>query len=107
MYKRALKLVLLKSNSLTVEDYKNLNILTFRNRLFFNKAVCMHDVINGKAPPKITHTFEINRYRHSHTLTFPRPRNNLYKSSFLYSAGNLWNNLPVNLKKTTFKQKPL
>ena len=69
----------------------------------------MHDVINGNAPPKITHTFKINRHRHSHTLTCPRPRNNLYKSSFLYSGSNLWNNLPTNLKnilnKMHFKTK--
>ena len=98
LYKRALKLVLLKSSSLTVSDYKQLNILTFRNRLFFNKAVCMQKVINGNAPPKITQAFKINHYRHNHSLTFPRPRNNLYKSSFLYSGGNLWNNLPVKYK---------
>ena len=105
LYKTALKLVLLKSNSLTVDDYKKLNILTFRNRLFFNKGVCMQGVINGNAPPKITNTFRTNNYRHSHFLTFPRPRNNLYKSSFLYSGGNLWNNLPVNLKCISNKKQ--
>ena len=37
MYKRALKLILLKSSSLTPQDFKQLNILTLRNRLLFNK----------------------------------------------------------------------
>ena len=105
LYKRALKLILLKSGSLAVGDYKNLNILTFRNRLFFNKAVCMHNVINGKAPPKITRAFKTNQHRHSHSLTFPRPRNNLYKSSLLYSGSNLWNNLPVKFKNISNKNQ--
>ena len=98
LYKRAVKLVLLKSSSLTIEDYKQINVLTFRNRLSFNKAVFMQKVVNQNAPPKITKTFKINQHRHNHLLTFPRPRNNLYKSSFLYSGSDLWNKLPQNLK---------
>eukprot|EP00745_Piridium_sociabile_P029258 TRINITY_DN4770_c1_g1_i1.p1 TRINITY_DN4770_c1_g1~~TRINITY_DN4770_c1_g1_i1.p1 ORF type:complete len:119 (+),score=4.58 TRINITY_DN4770_c1_g1_i1:193-549(+) len=103
MYTRALKLVLLKSSSLTTSDFKQLNILTFHNRLFFNKASCMHNVVNNNAPKKIIDTFKTNQFRHNHSLTFPRPRNNLFKSSLLYSGSNLWNNLPSTLKNITSK----
>ena len=109
MHKRALKLILMKSATLTANDYMKLNILPFRKRLLLNKALCMHNVIHGNAPSKITNLFRINEFRHTHSLILPRPHNNLYKSSFLYSGGSLWNNLPSALKciknKTVFKTK--
>lgn len=108
MYKRALKLILLKT-SLAPHDLKQLNILTLRNRLLFNKAVCMHKVSYGNAPVKISSKFIINQYRHNHLYSLPRPRNNLFKTSFLYSGGNLWNGLPREFKQisniNTFKRK--
>ena len=109
MYKRALKLILLKSSSLTPHDYQQLNILTLRNRLLFNKAVCMHKVSYCNAPVKMSSNFVINQYRHNHLYSLPRPRSNLFKTSFLYSGGNLWNGLPCELKHIsnidTFKRK--
>ena len=109
MYKRAIKLVLLKSSSLDSTDYKQTRLLTFHHKLYLNKAMCMHNVINGNSTPKITDMFKQNQFRHNHTLSLPRPRNNIYKSSFLYSGGNLWNNLPEALKiiknKSTFKKR--
>jgi len=105
LYKRAVKLVLLKTSTLTIEDYKQINVLTFRNRLLFNKAVFMQKVVNQNAPPKITKAFKVNQHRHNHLLTFPRPRNNLYKSSLLYSGSDLWNKLPQNLKCIKSKNK--
>ena len=109
MYKRALKLILLKPSSPTPQDFKQLNILTLHNRLLFNKAVCMHKVSNCNAPVKISTKFVINKYRHNHLYSLPRPRNNLFKTSFLYSGGNLWNGLPRQFKHitnvNTFKRK--
>ena len=109
MYKKAVKLVLLKSSSLTTEDYKQQDILPLQDRLTFNKAVFMHNVVNGNAPRKIKDKFQINANRHTHLLSFPRPKNNIFKSSLLYSGGDLWNKLPPSLKsiktKSNFKKK--
>ena len=109
MYKRALKLVLLKSSSLTSEDYKKLNVLSLRNRLFFNKAIHMHNVTYGNAPKKISRKFVINHHRHTHLISLPKPRSNLFKASFMYSGGSLWNNLSKEFtsirNKNTFKKK--
>ena len=109
MYKRALKIILLKPSSLTPEDLKKLNILTLKNRLLFNKAIFMHKVNYGNAPVKISNKFVVNHYRHKHLFSLPRPRNNLFKNSFLYSGGTLWNNLPTKFKLITnldtFKRK--
>ena len=101
MYKRALKIILLKASSLTPQDLKKLNLLTLQNRLMFNKAVSMHKVNYGKAPEKISSKFVVNHHRHKHLFSLPRPRNNIFKNSFLYSGGNLWNNLPTEFKLIT------
>ena len=107
LHKRALKFVLLKSNSLTITDYSQFKTLDLKNRLKYNKLVCMHSVVYGSAPSKIISRFSINKYRHNPMLSFPRPRNNLFKASLLYSGGTMWNNLPQRLKsianKHTFK----
>ena len=107
LHKRALKLVLLKSNSLAITDYSQLKTLNFKNRFKYNKLVCMHSVVYGSAPRNIISRFTINKYRHNHMLSFPRPRNNLFKASLLYLGGTMWNNLPQRLKsianKHTFK----
>ena len=102
-------MILLKSSSLTPQDFKQLNILTLRNRLLFNKAVLMHKVNFDCAPIKISNKFMVNNHRHKHLFAFPRPRNNLFKNTFLYSGGNLWNNLPTEFKTInnidTFKRR--
>ena len=103
LYRRALKLVLLKSSSLSPADYTKLDILPFHERLLFNKYVCMHKIIFGQAPQKIKNKFTTNPNRHSHVLSFPRPRNNMYKSSLMYSGCTLWNCLPLNIKSIASK----
>ena len=107
LHKRALKLVLLKSNQSTITDYSQLKTLDLKNRLKCNKLVCMHSVVYGSAPSNIISRFSINKYRHDHMLSFPRPRNNLFKANLLYSGDTMWNNLPQRLKsianKHTFK----
>eukprot|EP00745_Piridium_sociabile_P005256 TRINITY_DN13198_c1_g1_i9.p1 TRINITY_DN13198_c1_g1~~TRINITY_DN13198_c1_g1_i9.p1 ORF type:complete len:100 (-),score=11.41 TRINITY_DN13198_c1_g1_i9:139-438(-) len=67
-------------------------------------CLCMYNVVNGLAPKKIIKNFVINENRHTHKLSFPRPRNNMYKSSLTYSGGTLWNGLPDILKLCTSKQ---
>ena len=79
-------------------------MLSFRNRLVFNKLVFMHSIVYGSAPNNIINLFTVNESRHNHTLSFPRPKNNLYKTSLLYSGGTAWNNLPKHLKSIKGKQ---
>ena len=107
LHKRAIKLILLKSSTLTSTDYKHLDILPFQKRLIFNKSIYMHKILHGKAPKKVKENFATNPNRHTHMLTFPRPRNNVFKSSLLFSGSSLWNNLPSSMKnipgKASFK----
>ena len=107
LHKRAIKCILLKSSTLTSVDYRKLDILPLKERLLFNKYICMHKIVHGKAPKKIKENFGTNPNRHTHMLAFPRPRNNIFKSSLLFSGSSLWNNLPLYLKnipgKVSFK----
>ena len=93
--KRALKLVLQKFSTLTVVDYKKLNILPFEARLVFNK--CMYTIVNGTAPKNIN-TFTTNTNKHTHKLIFPRPEIIYSNQVRFFSGGTIWNSLPLRFK---------
>ena len=108
-YRRALKLLLLKSNSISTQDYKNLNILSLESKLEHKKGLLMRKIMTGKAPAKLIDKFPINPNRHVHKIVTEFPRIKLYKSSLQYSGGTLWNSLPRYLKEAksqrVFKRK--
>ena len=109
LHKRALKVIINKSNSLTTLDYKELNILPLRLKLTYNKGIMMHKIMMGCAPPNLCTNFPINKASNSKSIRIPRPRIDLFKSSLTYSGGTLWNTLPAFLKEKvnheTFKRK--
>ena len=74
-----------------MEDYKSINVLPFHLQLKFNKATLMFKVIAGDAPPSLTAKVVINEARHIHKIMVPLPRVDIFKSSFIYSGGCLWN----------------
>ena len=87
IHKRALKLTLLKSTSLTAHDYKRLDVLPLKLKLKFNKGIIMHKIVSGYAPSNLKLNFHSNQNRHSHKLVVPRPRLDLFKCSLMYSGG--------------------
>ena len=99
LYRRSLKIVLLKSTPLEVKDYKELNILPFHLRCRFNKGIFMYKIMNNLAPSYLYKKFIVNNVRGKSTLFIPRPRTDLYMSSLIYSGGKLWNETPVHLKQ--------
>ena len=98
LHKRALKLVLLKSNSLTFADYKRLDILPLKYRLQYNKGVMMHKIISGCAPSSLISSFKLSHSHHSRKLYVQIPRIDLFKGSLTYSGAILWNSLPDSLR---------
>ena len=74
IHKRALKLTLLKSTSLTTHDYKLLDVLPQKLKLEFNKGIIMHKIVSGYALSNLKLNFHSNQKRHSHKLVVPRPR---------------------------------
>ena len=96
LHRRALKLVLLKSSTLTISDYRALNILPLKSKLKFNKAMFMFKIMSGFAPPSLQNRFTPNFNRHTHKIMVPLPRIDLFKSSLTYSGGCLWNEILSN-----------
>ena len=104
VHKRAIKITINKSSSLTVSDYKQANILPFHAKLVFNKGLLMHKILHGNAPSSLINMFTFNNYRHSHKLNLPFTTIILCKSSLTYSGGWLWNHIPKSLKsESNFK----
>ena len=99
-HKRALKLVLHKSSTLTYKDYTELNILPLMYQLEYNKAVMMFRIMNGLAPSALTAKFPINKSRYTNNILVKKPRIDLYKTSMNYSGGMLWNSIPQTMKQT-------
>ena len=109
LHRRAVKIILNKSTSLTSSDYKTLNILPLKLKLTYNKGVIMHKIMMGCVPPYLSTNFPINHSRISKPIRIPLPRIDLFKTSLVYSGGTLWNTLPKSLKEIlkpeTFKRK--
>ena len=98
LHRRALKLILLKSTSVTVTDYKTLCILPLQLRFELNKGIFMYKIMFEIAPPYLKQLFQVNRSRGLNKITIMIPRNDLFKSSLTYSGAVLWNSLPEPLK---------
>ena len=98
LYKRALKLILLKQSSLEQNDYNLLNILPLHTRLKYNKGMYMQKIMAGNAPPSLTRLFPINSSREQNKINILRPRIDLFKSSLTFSGASLWNSLPLSAK---------
>ena len=98
IHKRTLKVLLLKSSTLSFHDYSKLDILPLSYHLKYNKAVMMFRIMNGFAPSTLTARFPLNKSRYTDNIIIPRPRLDLYKSSLTYSGGTLWNSLPKSIK---------
>ena len=109
LHKRSIKIILNRNSSLTISDYKTLNILPLKLKLTYNKGIMMHRIMMGYAPTNLSTRFPINYARHSKSISTPLPRIDLFKTSLTYSGGMLWNTLPTFLKEKTshesFKEK--
>ena len=98
MYRRSIKLILLKSSSVLDKDYKTLNILPLHLRCKFNKAVFLYKIVNGLAPSYLSEKLHTVRVRGKDRIILPRPRTDLYMTSLTYSGGGLWNDIPDYIK---------
>lgn len=86
--------------------FKELNWLTFPERVSFQKAVLMFKIFNGIAPdyfindfPLISDIHGINLRSAAHSQIYlPRPNTELFRKSFSYSGSFLWNNLPTYVR---------
>ena len=68
IHKRCLKAILLKSTTLTTQDYFTLGILPLSHKLQFNKATLMFRIMNGFAPTTLLSRFPKNQSRYTNNI---------------------------------------
>ena len=98
LYKRSVKIILLKSNSPLAKEFKEINILPFDLRCRFNKGILIYKTMKNLTPKYLREKFILNKSRNKSKIFIPRPRTDLYMSSFTYSGAKLWNELSDELK---------
>ena len=92
------------------EDAKSvLNIKSFEESLFLNKAKIMYKIANNMIPSFICDLFQrrsdsiINttlRSVSNENFIIPRPNLSIYKESLSYSGSVLWNSIPHEIKNS-------
>lgn len=113
LQRRACKNILGKDYS-TLDDARNqLNMLSFEEMVFMNKAKLMYKIATNTAPIYLVDLFQMRinetslensqlnlRSVANKNMLIPKPRNNLFKSSISYSGALVWNSIPLDIKNS-------
>jgi len=109
LQRRACKYILGQDYISLRESMSEINIMTFDQRIIFQKAVTMYKIMNNLVPNYLNEHFQL---RHCNSVTsdmtlrnvsnmdlyIPRPRCEMYKKSLEYSGPKIWNCLPFEIK---------
>ena len=102
IHRRAVKHLHYEPGQTTDDKLKLLKILPLESQLEYNKLILMHKICNGRTPTYLNSLIKKPKERYgSIKLRAPKPRIDLYKTSLAFSGTELWNNLPIELKKIT------
>ena len=108
LQRRVCKLILSEDYTDFQEALKRLNILSFDQVIFLNKAKLMYKIYNNIAPVYLQELFQMRDINLDNTTSnlrsvahknylLPQAKCNIYKGSFSYSGVVVWNNLPISL----------
>ena len=108
LHRRAEELMISDSSLSTDTKLRYLGILPLKEKLMFNKAVLVFKAYKNLAPPYLKQLFIFSNIRAtSRYITLPKPRIDLFKTSFSFSGASLWNIIPNQIKScnslTSFK----
>ena len=103
------KLILSEDCTDFQEALNRLNILSFDQVIFLNKAKLMYTIYNNIAPVYLHELFQIRDINLDNTTSnirsvahknylLPQAKCNIYKGSFSYSDVVVWNSLPTSIK---------
>ena len=109
LQRRLCKLILSEDYTDFQEALKRLNILSFNQVIFLNKAKLMYKIYNNIAPVYLHCMFQMRDINLDNTTSNLRSvahknylllqaKCNLYKGSFSYSGVVVWNSLPTSIK---------
>ena len=92
LHRRAAKLMISDS---TDTKLRYLGILPLKEKLMFNKAVLVFKAYKNLALPYLKQLFICSNIRATSSyITLPKPRIDLFKTSFSFSGASLWNTIP-------------
>ena len=110
LQRRACKLILGSEYRHLDETSNHLNILSFNERVFLNKAKMMYKIANNIAPSYLINLFQmrkssddtISSLRSVTNINFliPKPKLNLFKNSLSYSGAIIRNSIPLEIKNS-------
>ena len=109
LQRRVCKLILSEDYTDIQEALKRLNILSFDQVIFLNKAKLMYKLYNNIAPVYLHELFQMRDIKLHKTTSnlrsvahknylLPQAKCNFYKGSFSYSGLVVWNSLPTSIK---------
>ena len=86
-------------------------LLPLKEKLTLNKAVLVFKAYTNLVPPYLKQLFICsNTHATSRFITLPKPRIDLFRTSFSFSGASLWNTIPTQIKSrnplTSFKTQP-
>ena len=109
LQRRACKLILAQEYDGLENSLKRLNILSFDQSVFLNKAKIMYKVFNNLAPIYLQELFHMRDVTLNNTASnlrsvaqnnyiVPQAKCNLFKGSLSFSGVIVWNSIPFSIK---------
>ena len=102
LYRIAAKLMISDSSLTANTKLRYLGLLPLKEKLMINKAVFVFIAYKNLAPPYLKQLFICSNTRTtSRFITLPKPRTDLFKTSFSFSGASLWNTIQTQIKSCT------
>lgn len=108
--KRAARIILDKSfDTPSNELFKELNWMTFDQRIKYKKSILVYKSINEPSfPMYMKNKFQTVNHRHNLNLrsvqnadlVIPKPKIEHFRKSFSYSGSKLWNDIPTHVRNS-------
>ena len=113
LQRRACKLILLNDYNSLNESLEQLNILSFDQGVFLNKAKIMYKIYNNLAPSYLHEMFQMRAVNLESTLSnlrsvankhyiLPHAKCNIFKGSLSFSGVLVWSSIPLDIKNSNF-----
>ena len=109
LQKRTAKIILKNPQiSLTNEPLKELKWLSFQDRCKYHTAILVFKIFHNMSPAYMTDlmkiannkTYNLRSNSRNEIALSTRPRTNYFKDTFSYYSMNIWNSIPLHIRKT-------
>ena len=98
LHRRTAKLVMPDLSLTTDAKLQHLRLLPLREKLMLNKAVLVFKAFRNLAPQYFKDRFICHNSRApSRSMILPKPRIDLFKTSFSFAGASLWNSIPTHI----------